>query len=122
LELSNKIFYTNTANTNGTYMESAEPARIRELKLTAKWAPDNYEKKQAILQLLECGDEALPAIQEVLAITAYDDLKQTCIDAISSLGSEQKSKQALNVKKAIHRTKKTKKVTKGKHQKKKAKK
>jgi hypothetical protein len=80
-------------------MESAEPARIRELKLTAKWAPDNYEKKQAILQLLECGDEALPAIQEVLAITAYDDLKQTCIDAISSLGSEQKSKQALNVKK-----------------------
>jgi hypothetical protein len=97
-------------------MESAE--RIRELKLAAKWSSDNYERKQAVLQLLQCGDEALPAIREVLAITAYDDVKQTCMQAISLLGRDQKSKQTTDTTKTVHRTKKAK----TKSQKKKAKK
>ena len=102
-------------------MEPADPERIRELKLAAKWSSDNYEKKQAVLQLLQCGDEALPAIREVLAITAYDDVKQTCIEAISLLGRDQKSRQTHDTTKTARRTRKTKKA-KTKSQKKKAKK
>ena len=88
-------------------MESADPERIRELKLAAKWSSDNYEKKQAVLQLMQLGDKALPAIQEVLAITAYDDVKQTCIEAISLLGRDQK-KQVPSAAKTNHKSKKAK--------------
>lgn len=88
-------------------MESADPERIRELKLAAKWSSDNYEKKQAVLQLLRFGEEALPAIQEVLAITAYDDVKQTCIEAISMLGRDQK-KHAPDATRTNHKAKKGK--------------
>ncbi|HEU4605868.1 MAG TPA: hypothetical protein VFS46_06485 [Nitrososphaera sp.] len=101
-------------------MEHADPERIRELKLAAKWSSDNYEKKQAVLQLLQCGDEALPAIKEVLAVTVYDDVKQTCIEAISLLGREQKGKQAPD-NKTVHPSKKTRKA-RAKSQKKKARK
>lgn len=60
--------------------------RIRELKLTAKWGIDNEEKKEAIFRLSQYGKEGLSAIQEILTVTAYDDIKQACIDAIKSLG------------------------------------
>lgn len=101
-------------------MESIDSDRIRQLKLIAKWSSDNHEKKQAILQLQRCGDEALPAIEEVLAITAYADVKQTCIDAISSLGKEQRNDQASDIKRVLHNTR-SRKASKRKQQKKKAK-
>jgi len=41
--------------------------------------------------LLQCGDEALPAVQEALAVTVFDDVKQTCIEAIGLLEREQKA-------------------------------
>jgi hypothetical protein len=102
-------------------MESTDSERIRQLKLTAKWSSDNYEKKKAISQLLQYGDGGLPAIQEILAITAYDDIRQACIDAISSLGGEQKSNQAPKIKTKVAGIKTKRKATKGKHQKRKAK-
>jgi hypothetical protein len=75
-------------------MEYGGSDAIKELKLTAKWSVDSNEKKKAILQLQRYGDEARPAIEEVLSITAYDDVRQVCLDAIRSLGKEQKDKAA----------------------------
>lgn len=104
-------------------MEAADSERIRQLKLTAKWSADNNEKKQAISQLINYGDMALPAIQEVLNITVYDDVKQACIEAIRSLGgAAQKKKQATDINaRAINRTKTGRKAI-GKNTKKKSKK
>jgi len=103
-------------------MEAANSERIRQLKLTAKWSADNNEKKQAISQLINYGDMALPAIQEVLTITVYDDVKQACIEAIRSLGGaalKNKPATVINAH-AINRTKTRK--TKGNNTKRKAKK
>jgi len=68
-----------------TEIASTDSERIKELKLSAKWSTDNSEKKKAIFELLEYGHEGLLALREVLTITAYDDVKQTCIEAIKSI-------------------------------------
>jgi hypothetical protein len=119
---SNKMFYTNNSVTT-IAMEAANSERIRQLKLTAKWSADNNEKKQAISQLINYGDMALPAIQEVLNITVYDDVKQACVEAIRSLGgAAQKKKQATDINaRAINRTKTGRKAI-GKNTKKKSRK
>ncbi len=94
-------------------MESSNSDTIKELKLTAKWSVDSNEKKKAILQLLRYGDEARPAIEEVLSITAYNDVKQACLNVISSLGRGQKDRSTNNNYK-ISKTKTTAKVKKQK--------
>jgi len=74
-----------------TLMASTDSDRIRELKMTAKWSTDGDEKKNAISQLLRYGDEGKFAIQEVLSVTAYDDVKEACIEAIRSIGKSHKN-------------------------------
>ena len=100
-------------------MESGNSNRIRELKLTAKWSADSNEKKKAVLQLMRYGNEARPAIEEVLGITVYDDVKQACLNAIKSLGREQKDRAVHNEK--IAKTKRFVKVKKQNKKKKRAK-
>jgi hypothetical protein len=92
---------------------------IRELKLTAKWSPNSNEKKKAILQLTRYGDEARPAIEEILGITAYEDVKAVCLDAIRSLGREKKDMAVR--KKKISKTYRAAKVKKQKKKTKRAK-
>lgn len=75
-----------------TIMADTDSERVRELKMTAKWSPDGDEKKGAISELLRYGDQGVLAIQEVLSVTAYDDVKQACLEAIRSIGRGQKSK------------------------------
>jgi hypothetical protein len=70
-------------------MTVADSERIRELKLAAKWGMDTEEKKKAVSELLQFGNEGVSAIQEILAVTAYDDVKQACLDAIRSIGRKQ---------------------------------
>jgi|SRR5581483_462100 len=72
-----------------TIMADTDSERIRELKMTAKWSTDSNEKKGAISELLQYGDEGRLAIQEVLSVTAYDDVKQACLEAIRSIGRGQ---------------------------------
>jgi hypothetical protein len=71
-------------------MELDQSDKIRELKLTAKWAVDNNEKKKAISELVHHGDEALPAIKEVFNVTAFEEIRAACIEAIGAMGREQK--------------------------------
>lgn len=67
----------------------SDSERIRELRLTAKWGLDNEEKRRAIFGLLKYGNAGLASIREVLDVTAYNDIKQACIDAIKSVGRKQ---------------------------------
>ncbi|UVS68037.1 hypothetical protein [Nitrososphaera viennensis] len=64
-----------------------------DLKERAKWSRDVEEKKAAIKQLSSLGEKALPSLEEILSVTAYEDIKATCLDAIKSI-KEGKEKEA----------------------------
>jgi hypothetical protein len=56
-----------------------------ELKESAKWSLDVNERKHAIRQLAESyGPEATQSIAEIRDISAYDDIKKVCIEAIKA--------------------------------------
>ena len=56
-----------------------------ELKERAKWSRDLAEKKTAIKELSNHGDMALPALDEILSVTAYDEIKAACMEAIKAI-------------------------------------
>ncbi|MEM2140453.1 hypothetical protein [Nitrososphaera sp.] len=66
-----------------------------ELKEAAKWSSNPQEKKEAIKRLSARGAEALPSLEEIMRVTAYDDIKAACIDAIRSVSSEGKAQVKL---------------------------
>jgi hypothetical protein len=59
-----------------------------ELKEAAKWSSNTKEMKEAVGKLSARGAEALPSLQEIMSVTAYDDIKAACIDAIKSVNKE----------------------------------
>ncbi|AIC16881.1 hypothetical protein [Nitrososphaera viennensis] len=61
------------------------PESLWDLKETAKWARNPGEKKAAIKTLSARGEEALPLLEEILAITAYDDIRAVAMEAIRSV-------------------------------------
>ena len=61
---------------------------IWELKETAKWSRDLDEKKDAIRKLSARGEEALPSLEEIRDITAYNDIRAACAEAIKSVRKE----------------------------------
>jgi len=71
-------------------MASEQLDTIRGLKLTAKWSADDNEKKKAISELVHHGDEALPAIKEVFNVTAFEEIREACIEAIKAIGKTRK--------------------------------
>jgi hypothetical protein len=48
--------------------------------------------KTAINELSARGDIALPALEEILTVTAYEDIKAACIEAIKAI-KEKKGKE-----------------------------
>jgi hypothetical protein len=58
---------------------------IHELKETAKWSRDPQQMKIAINELSVLGDMALPALEEIRNVTAYEDIKAACIEAIKAI-------------------------------------
>lgn len=55
-----------------------------DLKEAAKWSSTPEEKKAAIRTLSTHGKEAVPTLEEIMSITAYDDIRAACMDAIKS--------------------------------------
>ncbi len=55
-----------------------------ELKIAAKWSDSAEEKKTAIRELSSRGEEAIPSLEEILSVTAYEDIKAACIEAIKA--------------------------------------
>lgn len=56
-----------------------------ELKEKAKWSTDPEEKKAAIKELSTHGEDAIFELQEIMNITAYEDIKNACAEAIKSM-------------------------------------
>jgi hypothetical protein len=61
---------------------------IWELKEQAKWSSNPQERKDAITKLSARGAEALPSLDEIISVTAYDEIRAACIEAIRSLRKE----------------------------------
>ena len=76
---------TNTTLCNTVWVSQLSETRIFELKEKAKWSKDVTEKKTAIKELSTHGYGALPAISEIMAVTAYDDIKAACMEAIKAI-------------------------------------
>lgn len=77
---------------------SKKDKTIHELKEVAKWSRDPQEMKTAIKELSTRGDMAFPALEEILTVTAYEDIKAACIEAIKAI-KEKKGKEEDTVKK-----------------------
>lgn len=54
------------------------------LKEAAKWASNPQERKEAVTRLSARGAEALPSLEEIMKVTAYEDIRAACIEAIKS--------------------------------------
>jgi hypothetical protein len=63
-----------------------------ELKEKAKWSRDPEEKKTAIKELSTHGENAISELQEIMNITAYEDIKNACAEAIKSIQAGSKLK------------------------------
>ena len=66
-------------------MSDNDRMTLFELKEKAKWSSDPEEKKAAIKELSTHGDNAISALQEIMSITAYEDIKSACAEAIKSM-------------------------------------
>ena len=64
---------------------SDERTTLFELKEKAKWSSDPEEKKAAIKELSTHGENAISELQEIASITAYEDIKNACAEAIKSM-------------------------------------
>jgi len=56
-----------------------------DLKEKAKCSSDPEEKKAAIKELSTRGENATSELQEIMNITAYEDIKHACAEAIKSM-------------------------------------
>ena len=58
---------------------------MHELKEMAKWSRSQQEMKTAINKLAARGEIARPVLEEILNVTAHEDIKATCIEAIKAV-------------------------------------
>jgi hypothetical protein len=75
---------------------SQSPERTWDLKEAAKWARTPWEKKTAIRTLSTRGEEALSSLEEILVVTAYDDIRSTCEEAIRTIRESNSAKKNNN--------------------------
>ena len=64
---------------------SFDKMTLFELKEKAKWSTDPEEKKAAIKELSTRGENAISQLQEIMNITAYEDIRNACAEAIKSI-------------------------------------
>jgi hypothetical protein len=69
---------------------SSNRMKLFELKENAKWASDPEEKKTAIKELSNHGEDVISELQEIMSITAYEDIKNACAEAIMSIQARSK--------------------------------
>ena len=66
-------------------MSDDDKMTLFELKEKSKWSSDPEEKKAAINELSTYGENAISELQEIMSITAYEDIKNACAEAIKSM-------------------------------------
>ena len=67
---------------------------VKDLKAEAKWASDFETQKESIEELSRHGKEAIPALEEVKAVTTQDDIRQEVDAAIRGAKDEAKREKA----------------------------
>jgi hypothetical protein len=65
-----------------------------ELKEKAKWSRNMEEKKTAIRELSSHGEKALPSLEEIRNVTAYEDIRSACTETIRSIKGEKGSQSS----------------------------
>jgi hypothetical protein len=75
---------------------SDDKTTLFELKEKAKWSSDPEEKKAAIKELSTRGENAISELQEIMTITAYEDIKNACAEAIKSMRQARNNKVEVN--------------------------
>jgi hypothetical protein len=55
-----------------------------DLKETAKWSDSPEERKAAVKTLSTRGEAAMPSLEEIMAVTAYEEIKKACIEAMKT--------------------------------------
>ena len=58
--------------------------KMWDLKEAAKWSSTPEEKKAAIRTLSARGQEAVQPLEEIMSITAYEDIRAACMEAIKT--------------------------------------
>lgn len=59
--------------------------KIWELKEEAKWAPNVEKQMEAIMKLVTFGPAAFSPLEEILSISARNEVRLCCIDAMKSI-------------------------------------
>jgi hypothetical protein len=71
-------------------MSNHDRMTLFDLKEKAKWSAHPEEKKAAIEELSNQGEDAMSELQEIMRITAYEDIKNACAEAIMSIQTRNK--------------------------------
>ena len=71
-------------------MSKHDRTTLFELKEKAKWSTIPEESKAAIKELSNHGEDAMSELQEIMRITAYEDIKNACAEAIMSIQTRNK--------------------------------
>jgi hypothetical protein len=71
-------------------MSKHDRTTLFELKEKAKWSTVPEESKAAIKELSNHGEDAMSELQEIMRITAYEDIKNACAEAIMSIQTRNK--------------------------------
>jgi hypothetical protein len=94
----------NTTLCNTIWVSQLSDTSIFELKEQAKWSKDPVERKTAISELSTHGDRALAALGEIMTVTAYDEIKAACMDAIKAIEGKGSGAAARDQKKEEEQT------------------
>ena len=68
-----------------------------DLKEKAKWSTYPEEKKTAIEELSDHGEDAMSELQEIMRTTAYEDIKNACAEAIMSIQTRNKEEEVVKI-------------------------
>ena len=71
-------------------MSNHDRMTLFELKEKAKWSTYPEESKAAIKELSNHGEDTISELQEIMRVTAYEDIKNACAEAIMSIQTRSK--------------------------------
>lgn len=55
-----------------------------ELKEKAKWSNSIQERKAAVSELSAFGEKTVPLLEEIMNVTAYEEIRAACMEAIKA--------------------------------------
>ena len=78
-------------------MSNHDRMTLFDLKEKAKWSTYPEEKKEAIEELSDHGEDAMSELQEIMRTTAYEDIKNACAEAIMSIQTRNKEEEVVKI-------------------------